>query len=71
MNFKPYKNGLQKCNHCGLLIPSNIPRLTLTCKIHYGRSQTRICGKCILKLSKEINIKDITEWEKKIMEKEL
>lgn len=69
-----HKDGNQMCNLCGNKISKRLPRLNIIFYDRYSRANfinCKICGKCIKKTIdsyKEGQIKNIIDWENRIIE---
>jgi len=59
------------CSICGRCIPKDVERISLGYRGAYSYNYKRICGLCILELSKELDLKSVEEWKDKMMVEEL
>jgi hypothetical protein len=72
MKLDKHDNGRQKCTFCGRFIPKDIDRLSFSYSGPNGRTgYNRVCGLCIIELSKEVDKKPLKEWKRKIALEEL
>ena len=71
MNFHTSENNLQVCSICKERIPKCIKRLSFPYRDKFGIKYVRICSLCIRKCNKKIKRKEIQEWERIILEKQI